>query len=65
VTDVVYEDVCIRNTKYPIFMDSNYANFGKNGDKLPWFTGIILRDVRVLDGGRLTLQGCETIAGSG
>jgi polygalacturonase len=59
VTDVVYEDVCIRNTKYPIFMDSNYANFGKNGDKLPWFTGIVLRNVRVLDGGRLTLQGFD------
>jgi polygalacturonase len=59
VTDVVYEDVCIRNTKYPIFMDSNYANFGRNGDKLPWFTGIVLRNVRVLDGGRLTLQGFD------
>jgi polygalacturonase len=59
VTDVMYEDVCIRNTKYPIFMDSNYANFGKNGDKLPWFTGIVLRNVRVLDGGRLTLQGFD------
>ena len=28
VHDVVYEDVCIRNTKNPIFMDSNYSYSG-------------------------------------
>jgi polygalacturonase len=59
VTDVVYDDVCIRNTKYPIFMDSDYAHFGKSGGKVPWFTGIILQNVRVLDAGRLTLQGFD------
>ena len=40
-------------------MDSDYAHFGKNGDKLPWFTGIVLRDVRVLGAGRVTLQGFD------
>ena len=59
VTDVVYEDVCIRDTKNPILMDSDYAHFGRNGGKLPWFTGIVLRDVRVLGGGRITLQGFD------
>ncbi len=56
---MVYEDVCIRDTKNPILMDSDYAHFGKNGGKVPWFTGIVLRDVRVLGGGRITLQGFD------
>jgi len=59
VTDVVYADVCIRNTKNPIYMDSDYAHFGKQGDRLPWFTGITLKDVRVLTGGKITLQGFD------
>ena len=59
VTDVVYEDVCIKNTKYPIYMDSDYAHFGKQGGRLPWFTGVILKNVRILTGGRITLQGFD------
>jgi polygalacturonase len=59
VHDVVYEDVCIRDTRYPIYMDSDYQHYGKSGDKLPEFTGIVLRNVRVLSGGRITLQGYD------
>src|SRR6185369_8985488 len=59
VQDVVYSDVCIRNTKYPIYMDSDYAHYGRSGGKLPFFTGIVLRDVRVMTGGRITLQGYD------
>ncbi|MDE3165575.1 MAG: right-handed parallel beta-helix repeat-containing protein [Acidobacteriota bacterium] len=59
VTDAVYEDVCIRDTKYPIFMDSDYAHYGKQGTKLPWFTGIVLRNVRVQGAGRVVLQGFD------
>jgi polygalacturonase len=59
VTDVAYEDVCIKNTKYPIYMDSDYAHFGKQGERLPWFTGITLKNVRILTGGRITLQGFD------
>ena len=40
-------------------MDTDYAHFGKTGDKLPWFTGIVLKDVRVQDAGRITLQGYD------
>jgi polygalacturonase len=59
VQDIVYEDVCIRATKNPILMDSNYSFYGKDRDKLPMFDGIILRNVRVLDGGKITLQGYD------
>ena len=59
ITDVVYQDVCIRDTKNPIYMDTDYAHFGRTGDKLPWFTGIVLRNVRVQGAGKLTLQGYD------
>jgi polygalacturonase len=60
VKDVVYEDVCIQNTKNPIFMDSNYtASVDKVRGKYPMFTGIVLRDVRVLTPGKITLDGFD------
>jgi len=59
VRDVVYEDVCIKDTKNPIFMDSNYSFMGEARDKLPSFEGIILRNVRVLSAGKITLDGYD------
>ena len=59
VRDIVYSDVCIRNTRYPVLMDSDYEHYGRSGDKLPEFTGIVLRDVRVETGGGVTLQGYD------
>jgi polygalacturonase len=59
VRDVVYEDVCIRNTKNPIYMDTDYEHFGDKGDRFPTFTGIELRNVRVLTGGKITLEGFD------
>jgi polygalacturonase len=59
VSDIVYEDVCIRNTRYPIYMDTDYAHFGKQGDRIPDFTGILLKNVRILTGGRIMLQGFD------
>jgi polygalacturonase len=59
VRDVIYEDVCIQDTKNPIFMDSNYSFMGEARDKLPSFQGIILRNVRVLTAGKITLDGFD------
>ncbi len=59
VEDVVYEDVCIADTKNPIYMDSNYSFYGKERDKLPRFAGIILRDVKILTPGTITLDGFD------
>src|ERR1035438_8628078 len=60
VHDVLYEDVCIRDTKNPIYMDSNYtAATGPTHDKLPTFTGIVLRNVRVEGSGKITLDGFD------
>jgi polygalacturonase len=60
VHDVVYEDVCIRGTKNPIYMDSNYtASVGKDRDRLPTFTDITLRNVRIAGAGKITLDGYD------
>ena len=59
VSDVVYEDVCIKDTKNPIYMDSNYSFMGEARDKLPSFENIILRNVRVLSAGKITLDGFD------
>ncbi len=59
VGDVVYEDVCIRDTKNPIFMDSNYSFYGKERNKLPVFQNITLRNVHILGGGKITLDGYD------
>jgi len=59
VKDVVYEDVCIKDTKNPIYMDSNYSYMGEARDKLPWFQDILLRNVRVLTAGKITLDGFD------
>ncbi len=59
VENVVYEDVCIRDTKNPIFMDSNYSFYGKERNKLPTFRDITLRDVHISGGGKITLDGYD------
>jgi polygalacturonase len=59
VQDVVYDDVCIRNTKNPIYMDSNYSYFGEARDKLPMFSNITLRNVRIAGAGKITLDGFD------
>jgi polygalacturonase len=58
VHDVVFEDVCIRATNNPIFMDTNYsAHVSKVNDRVPVFRDIVIRNVRVEDGGKVTLEG--------
>jgi polygalacturonase len=59
VRDIVYEDVCIRDTKNPIFMDTNYSFSGTDRDKIPDFKEITLRNVRVQGGGKVTFDGFD------
>jgi len=60
VRHVVYEDVCIRDTKNPILMDTHYsAAPNPNSDHIPWFTDIVLRDIRVEGPGKITLDGYD------
>jgi polygalacturonase len=60
VRDIVYEDVCIRNTKNPIYMDPSYSAAPiTTKDKPPTFTEITLRKVRIEGGGKITLRGLD------
>jgi polygalacturonase len=59
VHDVAYQDVCIRDTKNPIMMDTHYSFYGSARDRLPVFNDISLHGVRILGGGKLTLEGYD------
>ena len=60
VTGVTYENVCIRRTKNPIVMETSYtASPETTGTLIPHFRDVVLRDVRVLDAGRVTLEGYD------
>ncbi len=61
VRDIVYDDVCIRDTKNPIYMDTNYSFHGAERDKLPVFEDITLRNVRVEGGGKVTFEGFDAM----
>jgi polygalacturonase len=59
VEDVLYEDICIRDSKYPITFDSTYSFPGKGVDQLPVYDGITLRNVRISGGGRIQFNGFD------
>ena len=60
VHDVEYRDVCIRNTKNVIEMDTHYtASAQTTGSLIPEFRDIRLKGVRVLDGGNVILDGYD------
>jgi polygalacturonase len=60
VHDIVYDDLCIRNSKSPIQLDTNYSANPKPGQGLiPVFQDIVLRDVRISGGGKIQLNGFD------
>jgi polygalacturonase len=60
VHDAVYEDLCIRNSKAPITLDTNYSANPKPGKGLiPVFTDITVRNTRIYGGGKIVLNGFD------
>ncbi len=62
VKRVTYQDVCIRMTQRPIWFETAYSDTNTKAaaeDKLPVYRDILLRNVRVEDGGRVTVQGID------
>jgi len=58
--DVVYDDVCIRNSPNPITLDTAYSAAGTlQGDLLPTIREITLHNVRVSGGGKITFNGYD------
>ena len=60
VHDVEYRDICIRDTKNVIEMDTHYtASARTTGNLIPEFRDIRLKDVRVQGGGKVILDGYD------
>ena len=57
VEDVRFENVCMRGVPNPIVMTPMYTTF--EGTRLPVYRGIVLRNVRSLSGGPVTLVGLD------
>jgi polygalacturonase len=61
VQDVVYDDVCIRDSKNPILLDTAYSYPGNGKDLFPVYKDIVFRDVRISGGGKITLGGLDPV----
>jgi polygalacturonase len=61
VNGVLYNDVCIRGSRMPIALDTNYTGGIAKEDKglIPVYQNIVLRNVRVSGGGRINLNGFD------
>lgn len=59
VRDIIYDDICIRDTKNPILMDTHYTPLGAGRGKIPFYQDITLRNVRILGSGKITLDGYD------
>jgi polygalacturonase len=58
--DVVYDDICIRNSPNPITLDTAYsANGPLQGSSPPTMRDIALHNVRVSGGGKFTFNGYD------
>jgi polygalacturonase len=56
--DVVYDDVCVRNSPNPITLDTAYSAAGTlQGNSPPTMRDIALHNVRVSGGGKITFNG--------
>jgi polygalacturonase len=59
VDDITYDDVCIRDAKDPISLDTAYSFPGKGAQNLPVYQDITLHDVRITGGGRIQFNGFD------
>jgi polygalacturonase len=58
--DVVYDDVCVRNSPNPITLDTGYAAAGTpKGDSPPTMKDVTLHNVRISGGGKFSFNGYD------
>ena len=59
--DVVYDDVCVRDSPNPITLDTGYTAAGTpKGDSPPTMADITLHDVRISGGGKFSFNGYDS-----
>jgi len=59
VEHVTYNNICIRDSKWPIVLDTHYNNPGPYSNRYPDFRNIHLENVRVTGGGRVSIEGLD------
>jgi polygalacturonase len=60
VQNVVYRNVCLRNVKWPLFIDTNYEpGAAAAGQLIPSYADVRMELVHSLTPGRLTLGGYD------
>lgn len=62
VTNVIYGDICMRNTRFPLVFDTHYSD--KTGTLLPDYSGITVRNLKytgskAYGGGYIVLRGLQ------
>lgn len=60
VDRVVYEDVCIRDVKNPILINTEYNNPGPRDNQIPDYRGVVIRDVQIAGGGHIGVDGLDS-----
>jgi polygalacturonase len=59
VDHATYSDICIRDSKSPIFVDTSYANPGPRTDRLPEYKNLMLKNVQISGGGKIFVGGVD------
>jgi len=59
VKEVIYDNVCIRNSKAPITFETAYNQPGDTKTKEPVYKDIVLHSVRISGGGKIQLLGLD------
>jgi polygalacturonase len=61
VQDVVYEDVCVRDSRNPILLDTAYSYPGSGKNLFPEYKDITFRNVRISGGGKVQFGGLDPV----
>jgi polygalacturonase len=61
VQDVTYDDVCIRDSRNPILLDTAYSYPGNGKDLFPEYKDITFHNVRISGGGKIQFGGLDQV----
>ena len=61
VQGVTYEDVCIRDSRNPILLDTAYSYPGNGKELFPEYKDITFHDVRISGGGKVQFGGLDSV----
>lgn len=59
VSNVKYRNICIRKSRQPIVLDTDYNNPGPYTNRYPEYRNIHFENVRISGGGHLSMQGLD------